>query len=147
MAGTSEVGILADIEAIKKLKARYWRCMDKKLWTEMVACFTKDAHLAECEEEIDVEGGEGIVQYLEQNLGHASVITIHQGYNAEIELTGDTTAKGIWAFHSYSLDTQKKRGARGWGYYEDEYLKENGEWRIKSTEISRIRREKVRLDD
>jgi len=27
----AKIRVLQDIEAIKKLKARYWRCIDKKL--------------------------------------------------------------------------------------------------------------------
>ncbi|MBN2099971.1 MAG: nuclear transport factor 2 family protein, partial [Dehalococcoidia bacterium] len=34
---------LEDIEAIKKLKARYWRCVDRKLWAEMAEVFTEEA--------------------------------------------------------------------------------------------------------
>ena len=34
---------LEDIEAIKKLKAKYWRCVDRKLWGEMTEVFTEEA--------------------------------------------------------------------------------------------------------
>ena len=36
---------LTDIEAIKQLKARYFRLMDTKRWEEWGDVFTKDARL------------------------------------------------------------------------------------------------------
>ena len=36
---------LADIEAIKQLKARYFRLMDQKKWDEWAMVFSKDAPL------------------------------------------------------------------------------------------------------
>ena len=34
---------LEDIEAIKRLKYKYWRCLDTKSWDEMEECFVDDA--------------------------------------------------------------------------------------------------------
>ena len=39
----TQIRVLGDIEAIKKLKAKYWRCIDKKLWDELEDCFVEDA--------------------------------------------------------------------------------------------------------
>ena len=38
----SRLAALEDIEAIKKLKARYLRCVDNRLWDEMNECFAED---------------------------------------------------------------------------------------------------------
>ena len=37
-----QVQRLLDIEAIKSLKARYFRCMDCKDWDGLEQCFTED---------------------------------------------------------------------------------------------------------
>jgi hypothetical protein len=34
---------LVEIELIKRLKYRYLRCLDQKLWDEIETCFTPDA--------------------------------------------------------------------------------------------------------
>jgi len=35
---------LVEIELIKRLKYKYARCLDQKLWDEIAECFTADAH-------------------------------------------------------------------------------------------------------
>ena len=37
---------LVEIELIKRLKYKYARCLDQKLWAEIAECFTADAHAA-----------------------------------------------------------------------------------------------------
>jgi 3-phenylpropionate/cinnamic acid dioxygenase small subunit len=39
------MGALEEIEAIKRLKARYFRLMDTKQWDQWGDVFTEDAHL------------------------------------------------------------------------------------------------------
>jgi hypothetical protein len=136
-----------EIEAIRKLKARYFRLLDTKLWDEMVGCFTADAVLAEHERNIFVEGGTPIVEFLKQGLGADYIVTVHHGHNAEIELTSDTTAKATWALNDYLLNRQTNKGTRGYGYYEDEYVKEKGEWKIKRTTVKHVHREKFKKED
>ena len=123
---------LHDIEAIKRLKAKYWRCVDKKLWTELAEVFTEDATLDYGDTHID--GGETIAQSIREALGDAA--TAHGGHSPEIEITSDTTAKGIWALMDY-LVWGSDRKMMGFGHYEDEYVKEDGLWQIKSTKLTR----------
>jgi hypothetical protein len=60
------------------------------------------------------------------------MLTAHQGHNAEIEITSDTTAKGKWALYDAIRDVQAKTTFRGYGFYEEEYVKKDDGWRIKS---------------
>jgi hypothetical protein len=131
-----------EIEAIRKLKARYFRFLDTKLWDEMVGCFTADAVLAEHERNILVEGGTAIVEFLKQGLGLDYVVTVHHGHNAEIELTSNTTARATWALNDYLFNRQTGKGTRGYGYYEDKYVKEKGDWKIKRTTVKHVHKEK-----
>ena len=39
---TASTQQLLDIEAIKALKARYFRAMDTKQWEELASCFSED---------------------------------------------------------------------------------------------------------
>ena len=128
---------MEDIEAIKKLKAKYFRCVDKKLWEEMETVLTEDA-VADYGMGIELlQGRKAIIEFLKKNLGRDSMISVHQGHNPEIEITSDTTARGVWVLND-RLIIQTIATLNGWRYYEDEYAKVNGEWKKKSTKITNI---------
>jgi hypothetical protein len=60
----------------------------------------------------------------------------------EIEITGDGTARGIWAMFDYvEWDEQdgERVGLQGYGHYREEYKREDGEWRIARTRLERLR--------
>lgn len=131
-----QVRMLCDIEDIRKLKAKYFRCVDRNLWEEMEEVFTEGA-TADYGPDIKLEGRKAIIDFLKKTVGQETFTTAHHGHNAEIEITGDATARATWAL----LDRLLISGIStltGWGYYEEEYVKEDGRWRIKSTAISRL---------
>ena len=131
------IRVMEDIEAIKKLKAKYFRCVDKKLWEEMETVLTEDA-VADYGMGIELlQGRKAIIEFLKKNLDRDSMISVHQGHNPEIEITSDTTAKGVWVLND-RLIIQTIATLNGWRYYEDEYVKVNGEWKKKSTKITNI---------
>ena len=141
MADLSElekrIRVMEDIEAIKKLKAKYFRCVDKKLWEEMETVLTEDA-VADYGMGIELlQGRKAIMEFLKKNLDRDSMISVHQGHNPEIEITSDTTARGVWVLND-RLIIQTIATSSGWRYYEDEYVKVNGEWKKKSTKITNI---------
>lgn len=130
------IRILEDIEAIKRLKAKYWRCCDKKLWDELEECFTEDA-IADYFPNLHFEGRDAIIKFLKESLGPDYMITAHGGHNAEIEIISETEARGIWALNDLVI-IQPGIRMRGYGHYEDEYVKENGRWKIKRIKQTRI---------
>ena len=131
------IRVMEDIEAIKNLKAKYFRCVDKKLWEEMETVLTEDA-VADYGMGIELlQGRKAIIEFLKKNLGRDSMISVHQGHNPEIEITSDTTARGVWVLND-RLIIQTIATLNGWRYYEDEYVKVNGEWKKKSTKITNI---------
>ena len=131
------IRVMEDIEAIKKLKAKYFRCVDKKLWDEMEEVWVEDA-VANYGMGIELlQGIKAIIEFLKKNLGRDSMISVHQGHNPEIEITSDTTARGVWVLND-RLIIQTIATLNGWRYYEDEYVKVNGEWKKKSTKITNI---------
>jgi hypothetical protein len=135
---------LLEIEAIKKLKARYFRLVDTKQWDEWRRLFAEDAvfHGA-------VEGARGgpdpFVDYTRSHLEQA--VTVHHGHMPEIELTSADTARGVWAMVDYvefpSDGTTDALLQRGYGHYEEEYRKIAGEWKISSWRLTRIRVDRV----
>ena len=123
-----------DMEAIKRVKYRYWRCLDKKTLDEIADCFTEDA-VADYGPKIKLQGRKAIVDFLKDSMPR--FVGVHHGHNPEIEVTSGMTAKGIWALYYNIIDVQANTVLRGWGFYEDEYAKEDGEWKIKSSKLIR----------
>ena len=90
------------IEQIKKLKARYFRCMDTKDWDGFQAVFADDATMDTTQEAPNIEvvvGAPQIRQFVEGSVG--PVVTVHHGHMPEIEITSPTTARGIWAMQDF----------------------------------------------
>jgi len=143
---------LVAIEEIKRLKHRYFRTLDLKLWDEYADCLTEDvrAHYGTqaMGEPLEFEGRAEVVAYMEQNLG-PGVITIHIANHAEIDVDGDS-ATGSWAFEDTVIVPDFKVQIRGGGYYRDRYRRDgdgDGVWRVASTEYERIYEAMTSLDD
>jgi hypothetical protein len=129
-----------DIEQIKQLKARYFRYLDTHNWTEIRGLFTDDLRMYHGEgSEPASTTADAWVARVSRNL--ADVRSVHHGHMPEIELTGPTTARGVWAMFDF-LDYQDGRDymRQGAGHYHDEYEKgRDGRWRIKSFRLVRLR--------
>jgi len=135
------VQALEDIEAIKRLKGKYIRCVDRKLWQELEECFVADAE-AHYGENNDYTGRDAILGFLKGGLVEGVVKSAHECHTPEIELTGEATARGIWKFHDYIV-IKGKPFLNGWAYYDDRYVKVNGEWKIKNVTYTREHEEKA----
>ncbi len=133
---STETQQLLDLEAIKKLKARYFRCMDSKDWDGLESCFTEDLHA-------DFRGGPGelvegranYMPYLKTALENAT--TVHHGHMPEIHFDSESDASGTWAMDDIVIMPGIE--LRGWGHYLEHYRKQNGEWRIRSIRLTRLR--------
>jgi uncharacterized protein (TIGR02246 family) len=125
-----------DIEAIRQLKARYFRTMDTKDWAGMRQVFTDDVVIDTSEAGGEwVEGADAFIAFLEEVLGGAT--TVHQGHMPEIEVSSDTTATGIWALNDIVIWPTGVR-LDGYGHYHETYEKVDGDWRIKSSKLTRL---------
>jgi uncharacterized protein (TIGR02246 family) len=125
-----------DYEAIKKLKARYFRLLDTKQWTEFGELFAEDAFFVDPETgQPTARGRQAIVEVVRSFLKEA--ITVHYGHMPEIELTSPTTAAAIWAM--FDLAEDGNRSWQDYGHYEDTYVKLDGEWKIRSSKLTRRR--------
>lgn len=132
---------LLDIEEIKRLKARYFRALDTKDWDEWGQVFARDAVLEVPEADVLRRGREDIVASVSAALTGAR--TVHHGHMPEIEITGPDSARGIWAMFDYVEWLPRESGERvgllGFGHYHEEYVREDGAWRIAKTHLSRLR--------
>ena len=125
-----------DLEAIRQLKARYFRTMDTKDWEAMRQVFADDVVVDTTASGGErITGGDRFLAYLQGVIGDA--VTVHHGHMPEIELTSPTTATGVWALHDLVV---WPTGARmeGYGHYHETYGKVDGEWRITSSTLTRL---------
>jgi len=144
----ARIGRLEDVEAIKRLKYRYWRCLDLKLWDELAGCFTDDATADYGEGRYHFAGAEAILRFLREALGRESgSVTVHHGHHPEIELTTETTARGTWALYNCRFNVAQKRSVRIGGYYDDRCLKLAGAWKIAHTGYTYVFREEWSRED
>ena len=132
--------LLYDKECIRELKHRYWRLNDLKLMDAIGDCFTEDA-VADYAPDVKLEGRQAIVDFLRRTIGREELFSVHQGFNPEIEITGENRARGLWRFYNYLHFASSGTTMRIWGIYEDLYAKVDGAWRIKSTAVTYLRTE------
>jgi SnoaL-like domain len=129
---------LQEIEAIKRLKYRYCRTLDQKLWDELEQCLTEDCRSAYGDGNFSFDGRSAIMAFLKDALGPRTRISSHRVHQPEIELTSATTATGVWALDDVVIETDAKLTIRGAAFYHDEYVKVGDAWKIAKTGYRRI---------
>jgi hypothetical protein len=137
MSATSDQ--LADLDAIRQLKARYCRLLDTKRWERMRGeVFAPDARF---------EGfSSGMGSDLDAWLASASealaeIVSVHHVHQPEIVLTGPDTARGVWAMYDLleRMPAGSGHGLHGYGHYEEEYRRGPDGWRIAFMRLTRLR--------
>jgi hypothetical protein len=122
----------ADIDAIKKLKYRYFRNVDQKNLDAI-----EQQLLPECS--TSYHGGRygnpdraSTIAFLRVALG-PHLLTLHQAHHPDIELLGNNEARGYWYMHDIVINLQDKTRLEGNGFFEDRYRKVDGEWKFLHT--------------
>ena len=132
---------LLDIEELKRLKARYFRALDQKDWEAWGEVFATDVVMEVPEADVLLHGRRSVVESVSAALEGTQ--TVHHGHMPELELTGADTARGTWAMFDYvewpPSGTGDRIGLRGYGHYFEEYVREDGAWRIARTKLVRLR--------
>jgi 3-hydroxyisobutyrate dehydrogenase-like beta-hydroxyacid dehydrogenase/ketosteroid isomerase-like protein len=133
---------LREIEAIKQLKARYFRLLDTKDWDGFADLFTDDCqHLLPTDDPRPLVPNAQYLVDIRRTLEHA--ITVHHGHMPEIELTGPGEAKGTWAMTDdveIPREGEPPMRLKGAGHYHETYRKcDDGKWRISSKRNIRLR--------
>ena len=127
-----------DLEAIKRCKYRYLRCLDQKRWDEIRDCFTADATAAYSGGKYAFEGRDAIVDFLVRAMGADTFHSSHRCSHPEIDFTSPTEAHGIWALQDVVIETKWQITIQGAAFYEDDYVKEaDGVWRLRRTGYKR----------
>jgi uncharacterized protein (TIGR02246 family) len=131
-----------DIEAIKRLKARYFRLMDTKDGEGLAEVFADDVEIDMTGEGGRITRGVGeYVPFLRTMLEHAT--TVHHGHMPEVELTSPTTATGVWAMEDriWWPEGSPLSHLHGYGHYTETYEKTGGRWLIKTMVLIRLHRQ------
>lgn len=139
MSADDRLQELWTVESIKRMRARVARFLDTKRWEEFGDCFTVDATLEAPEVGLRWEGRAGIVQRV--SAGMDGVRSVHHLHAPEIEITGPDSATGVWAM-SDSLEHASSQGPtimNGYGHYVEQYECQDGQWRIRSMRLERLR--------
>jgi hypothetical protein len=128
---------LEDIEEIKQLQIRYVNCLTTTNWDELVDCFSEDAFVALSK---GFRGKKEIAKFYKgeitwTHIGMEGNYVVHP----VITVDGDK-AKGSWLLYTLFSQPHKFQvgsmpfatSAPDWmqGYYEMEYVRENGKWKI-----------------
>jgi uncharacterized protein (TIGR02246 family) len=135
-------GKLEDLEALRALKARYFRCIDTKDWKAYAELFEPDVtvDLPNDGEGYAWRGREEFIANTARSL--EGVITVHHGHMPELELTSPTTARGIWAMQDILYWPASAPGGprkiTGYGHYNETYVKTDGRWRIATLRLTRL---------
>ncbi len=121
---------LEDLEAIRKLKARYLNACDMQDPERAKECF------ADGEVLIDM-GHIGVFRHRDEFAAlyraagcHPHVLDMHHGGNPEIEFIDDDHARGLWALDYRNINTRDKTVTFLSVIYHDEYARIGGEWKI-----------------
>lgn len=129
----TRVRTLEDIHAIMQLKHRYFRLLDHKEWDALRDCFTEDVETHYESGHYCFSGVDEVMRFLSESLEGLTAggrFALHLGHHPEIEILGDTEARGRWTLHAPIVDRGEGRVGRQDSFYDDEYRKLADGWRI-----------------
>ena len=128
---------LEDIEAIKQLKARYFRALDTRNWQLMESCLKVTCKARYDNGKFSLDGRDAIIQFFRETIGDHRIILQHHGHHPEISLIDEKNASGIWYLQDLVMDPANHIKIQGAGFYDDCYEKINGRWLIFCTGYQR----------
>ena len=136
---------LVATEEIRNLKAKYFRCLDCKLWDELPSVFTRDLKVTTPDGRVYADSGASYARKLRESL--TACVSCHQGFTAEIHIIDQTSAKAVWATQDVIVwDVAHPRfgwkSILGRGHYHESYRIEEGAWRIATLTLTRLRLDK-----
>ena len=141
--GDPRVDVLEAIEAIRRLKARYFRMLDTGDWDGLVRVFTDEVV-------VDIEGGLGpssgprtqlAVDFVDGvRRALTGAVTVHHGHMPEIDVHSAVSASGTWAMADeiWFPASSPVAHLRGAGHYHETYTRLDGGWRIASMKLTRL---------
>ena len=141
---------LAAIEAIRHLKAAYWRGVDTGDDALVRSILSENCVLDYrgcCTDPVSGRDFLPVMNVVMKGRDRwvtkalAGYVTVHQGHQAEITVTTADSATGIWAFSDRFFYPPGGPYATftGYGHYHETYVKEPDGWKLATTRITRLR--------
>lgn len=129
------VAALEKIEAIKELKYRYWRACDAKDPRGFRDAFIASGARIDYGRLGAFDDVEPMARIFTQVAlhkvdGRHAILDMHHGMHPEIRLTGESSATGRWTLRFRQLNLSDRTETIATGEYDDEYVVENGEWKM-----------------
>ena len=147
-----EVERLAAIEAIKQVKARYFRGVDTSDSALVRSILAEDCVLDYMGCCIDPASGRDFLpamnivmrgrdSWTDGGMSAMGIVSTHHGHLGEVTVSSADSASAIWPMTDrlflppggeFSL-------VMGYGYYHETYVRTGGEWQIRTLRIERLR--------
>ena len=136
LALENECRRLSDIESIRQMRYRYWRAIRDVDLDALLALFSKNP-CADFGLGQPAEGREAVEKLYKDTVGTWKPQGQYpRGFVPEIEMTSDKTAKGTWMVEAQVLDRERKLVTNVGCLYDEEYVKEDGQWKIRRLKTS-----------
>jgi bile-acid 7alpha-dehydratase len=134
-----DVQVLKDIEAVKRVKYAYFRCIDTANMAELKELLHPKIHAKLVGGTYSIEFNTR-EEYLEMvaNSFHAEFVGMHHGHHPEIDILSDTEAKGTFYLQDIAIDMRRHDTTNGSSIYHDKFLKTDGKWQIVDTFYYRV---------
>lgn len=133
------IQLLLDIEAIKRVKHAYFRCIDTGNFEELKTLFHPDVtvHFRGGTYEWKLKGRDEYVASIQDSFHNRSV-GHHNGHHPEIDVLSATTATGVWYLADHMWIMSNKNYTYGTAIYWDRYEKVDGQWLIVDSQYERV---------
>ena len=148
----TETEQLAAIEAIRQLKARYWRGVDLCDGDLVRSVLAEDCELdyhgccTDPQTGVDHLPAMNVTlrrreNWVSDGMSRFGIVSVHQGHQADIAVIDPDRATGIWAFtdRMFFPEGGAFRQLTGYGFYHDTYVRNGSAWLLMTTRITRLR--------
>ena len=136
----TELEKLIAIEAIKQLKAQRVRALDTRDWETYELLHAPEHVSYGLKGGAPAAGPKAMMERLKKQLENVDQ-TVHMVHTPEITITSPDTAAGKWLLEDrlFWRQGEEEHWYRGYGLYDETYVKRDGRWLFTSRKIMRLR--------
>lgn len=124
------VARLEAIEAIRQLKASYFHACDHKQPDVVRECFAPGPIELRYGRIGNFSDREQMLAVFTELACQPHIVEMHHGQNPRIEVHDADNATGSWGLFYYLIDTRRQTVTQLAGFYDDAYVRLEGQWRI-----------------
>lgn len=133
---------IANVEAIKALKYRYWRACDAKDPKVFRECFIASGASIDYGALGSFDDADQIAEVftqiaLQQVDGMHVVLDMHHGMHPDITVREDGSASGKWTLKFRQVNLVERTETVMSGEYDDDYVVEDGRWKMSKCHFRR----------